>query len=212
MGQVVLVRHGQTQANRSGSEELTPLGWEQSRLLGAALRARGVEPAVVATGTARVHLESLEGVGEAAGWADAPGVLDSGWDEFDHGVLQRLTAPREPSEHSPAQLQARFDLAIERWTSGEGAGESFCDFMSRVGVALAELLELTGPRETAVVITSGGPIAAIAATLLHPGDRGEVWRRLNSVVVHGSSSVVAIGARGTSLVSFNEHSHLQTCR
>lgn len=222
MGQVVLVRHGQAQENRSGSEELTPLGWEQSRLLGAALRARGVEPAVVATGTARCHLEALERLGEAACWVDVPGVLDSGWDEFDHAVLVRQLPTRlSEAEASPAQLQQWFDQAAARWTSGaeapgesgaEAPGESFRDFRSRVHTALAELLEMLGPREAAVVVTSAGPIAAVAATLLSADDSGEVWRRLNGVVVHGSSTTISLGPRGAALVSFNEHAHLQSTR
>jgi len=214
MGQVVLVRHGQAHVGPTGAEELAPLGWEQSRLLGRALRDRGIVPTLVASGTARCHLESLEAVGDAAGWADVPAVLDSGWDEFDHDVLvQRLPALAGDTEPSPAQLQAWFERATEQWTSGaDGPGESFRDFMTRVGTALSELLAMTGPRDTAVVVTSGGPIAVIAATLLLPDAGGELWRRLNGVVVHGSSSTVSIGPRGAALVSFNEHAHLQSGR
>ncbi|WP_235738912.1 histidine phosphatase family protein [Nocardioides alcanivorans] len=84
--------------------------------------------------------------------------------------------------------------------------------MTRVGTALSEVLAMTGPRDTAVVVTSGGPIAAIAATILMPNADGELWRRLNGVIVHGSSSTFSIGPRGAALVSFNEHAHLQTGR
>ncbi|WP_110207375.1 histidine phosphatase family protein [Nocardioides daejeonensis] len=213
MGQVVLVRHGQAHVGRSG-EELSPLGWEQARILGQALAQRRITPSLIATGSARAHLETLEAVAESAGWDDVPTVLDSGWDEFDHDVLvQRLPAVVGDPEPTPAQVQEWFEGAAALWTSGsEGPGESFVDFVTRVGTALAEVFEMTGPRDTALVVTSGGPIAAIATTLLLPGAdtvQAELWQRLNRVVVSCSSSTVSIGSRGASLVSFNEHAHLQ---
>ena len=214
MGQVILVRHGQTRVDASGVEGLAPLGWEQSRLAGEALRARGVRPTLVASGTARCHLESLEAVGDAAGWDDVPGALDSGWDEFDHDVLvQRFPALAGERESSPAELQHWFEAAAREWTNGAaGVGETFRGFMVRVGTALAEVLEMTGPRDTTVVVTSAGAIAAIASTLLLPDADGELWQRLNSVIVHGSTSTLSIGPRGAALVSFNEHAHLQSGR
>ncbi|WP_235738911.1 hypothetical protein [Nocardioides alcanivorans] len=95
--------------------------------MGQALRQRGIRPTLVASGTARSHLESLEAVGEAAGWDDVPGVLDGGWDEFDHdALLQRLPALAGDSEPTPAQLQGWFEDAAEQWTSGsEGPGSRF---------------------------------------------------------------------------------------
>lgn len=213
MGQVVLVRHGQAHVGRGG-EELAPLGWEQARTLGQALAQRRITPSLIAAGSARPHLETLEGLAEAAGWDDLPTVLDSGWDEFDHDVLvQRLPALMGDAEPTPARVQEWFEGAAALWASGaDGPGESFVDFTTRVGTALAEIFEMTGPRDTALVVTSGGPIAAIAMTLLLPdagAAQAELWQRLNRVIVSCSSTTISIGARGAALVSFNEHAHLQ---
>ena len=36
-----------------------------------------------------------------------------------------------------------------------------------------------------------------------------MWMRLNPVTVNASVSKVVVGARGTTLVSLNDHSHLE---
>ena len=67
------------------------------------------------------------------------------------------------------------------------------------------------PRKgTAVVLTSGGPIAWAAASLL-AGDRlagTDLWLRLNPVSINTGVSTVVCGASGTTLVTFNAHDHL----
>ena len=44
MGQILLVRHGQASWDAEDYDVLSEAGWEQSRLLGDALRQRGVVP------------------------------------------------------------------------------------------------------------------------------------------------------------------------
>jgi hypothetical protein len=58
-----------------------------------------------------------------------------------------------------------------------------------------------------VVFTSGGPIAWTVSALLDGGTA--VWTALNPVVVNASVTKVVVGRRGTTLVSFNDHSHLE---
>jgi hypothetical protein len=64
-----------------------------------------------------------------------------------------------------------------------------------------------GSGEVAVVSTSGGPLAWVAASLVEGGVAA--WKRLNRVIVNASVTKVVVGTRGTSLVSFNEHTHLE---
>ncbi len=73
--------------------------------------------------------------------------------------------------------------------------------------ALARAVERLGPRGTGVVVTSGGPVSWVAASLLGAGT--PVWGRLNPVVVNASVTKVVVGRRGATLVSFNDHSHLE---
>ena len=57
------------------------------------------------------------------------------------------------------------------------------------------------------MLTSGGPVAWVAASLL--GSSADVWSRLNPVTVNASVTKVVVGRRGATLVSFNDHSHLE---
>lgn len=214
MSSILLVRHGQASFGAADYDNLSPTGHEQSRVLGAALAARGVRPEVLATGRMRRHAQTADGVLAGAGW-DAPVEVDAGWDEFDH--LQVLAVHDRPTtvagESEKAAFQRWFEEATRRWTSGEhdeAYDESFAAFTARVARALAGLADRLGRRGTAVVLTSGGPVAWACASLLADDvdARTALWQRLNPVSVNTGTSTVVCGARGTTLVSFNAHDHL----
>ena len=59
-------------------------------------------------------------------------------------------------------------------------------------------------------MTSGGPIAWAVATLLSDDAavRAALWHRLNPVCVNSSVTRLVSGRRGLTLVTLNEHSHL----
>ena len=69
-----------------------------------------------------------------------------------------------------------------------------------------------GSGSTVVVVTSGGPIAVVAASLVDPDADvariGALWGRFNTVVVNAAVTRVVVGATGARLLSFNEHAHL----
>ncbi len=58
-----------------------------------------------------------------------------------------------------------------------------------------------------MVVTSAGVIASIATALLGGGP--ELWHRLQTVAVNTGITKVIAGSRGLTLVSFNDHSHLE---
>ncbi len=214
MGQVLLVRHGQASWGADDYDVLSETGWEQSRLLGTALAERGIVPTLVVHGTMRRHRETAE----AAGLADGA-TVDPGWDEFDHlGMLGAVPAPHEGRQPTRAEFQAWFEEATDRWTGGEHDAEyaePFGAFGDRVGDTLrrtADAADRSAAGGTAVVFTSGGPTSWAAATLLgadlDPPGRVRLWRRLNPVCVNSGVTRVVSGRRGLTLVSFNEHAHL----
>jgi broad specificity phosphatase PhoE len=103
-----------------------------------------------------------------------------------------------------------FEAATDRWTAGRHDHEyteSFADIGDRVLGALDGLARTLDAGGTAVVVTSGGPIARITAELL--GGGADLHRRIAPVVVNASVTKVVVGRRGATLVSFNEHSHLE---
>lgn len=214
MSSILLVRHGQASFGAADYDDLSPTGHEQSRVLGAALAARRVVPDLVVAGGMKRHAQTAAGVLEGAGWA-TPVEIDPGWNEFDH--LQVLAVHDEPTtvegESEKAAFQRWFEEATRRWTSGdhdEAYDESFAAFTTRVGAALSRLADALPRGGTAVVATSGGPVAWAAASLLADADRArtDLWLRLNPVSLNTGTSTVVCGSRGTTLVTYNAADHL----
>jgi broad specificity phosphatase PhoE len=219
MGQLLLVRHGQASWGTEDYDVLSPLGWEQSRMLGTALGERGLSPEVVVQGGMRRHRETAVGVCESAGWTEVARMNDRGWNEFDHvGMLAAQATPAFAGmEPTPAEFQDWFESATARWVSGEANAdyeESFGVFTGRVNEALDRTAAMVGTNGTGVVFTSGGAIAWVATGLLLGTDAPEevcatLWGQLNKVIVNTSVTKVVVGRRGATLVSFNEHAHLE---
>ncbi len=213
MGQILLVRHGQASWAAADYDVLSPVGHEQGRLLGAALVARGVRPDLVISGSMRRHRETTANVLEGLG-ATVEVTEDAGWDEYDH-VAMLAKVPRESAGERPtaAEFQSWIELATARWTSGEfdeEYAETFAAFAGRVRAGLDRAVA-AGSGIT-LVVTSGGPIAWVAASLLGGGIPGSVpiWARLNVVCANTGVTKLIAGRRGVTLVGFNEHTHLES--
>lgn len=217
MGQLILVRHGQASWDADDYDVLSSTGWEQGRVLGRALAARGVVPDRVVRGSMRRHRETTEAVlGELpTGPAGSSEVtVDADWDEFDHvAVLDGMPAPPAQAPTDKPGYQALLETALESWMDAEHAhryAEPFDAFTTRVRSALRRTTEGGAPGTT-VVVTSGGAIAWVTATLLADGDpalAAHLWRRLNVVCVNSGLTRLVVGRRGTTLVTFNDHAHL----
>lgn len=215
MGVVILVRHGQASFGADDYDVLSDTGWDQGRLLGDWLRKRADEPAVVVRGSMRRHRETCEAIRHSAvGWPEP--VVDAGWDEFDHlGVVAAYPdAPRDGLDNR--EFQRVFELATARWTAGEHDGEydePWSAFRARVTASLEVVCAQVGPGGTAVVVTSGGPIAAACAALTDPAASdpafGRLWSRFNTTIVNSSFTRVVVGSTGVRLLTFNEHPHLE---
>lgn len=215
MSRILLVRHGQASFGAADYDVLSPVGEQQSLTLGRALADRGVRPDLVVAGRMKRHAQTAAGVVEGLG-ADHPVEVDEGWNEFDH---HQLLAVHTPPEDELAGLDERaafqrwFESATLRWTSGESEeqyDESFAAFTSRVSAAMHRIGSRLPRSGTAVVLSSGGPLAWVAASLLADGAqaRTDLWLRLNPVSVNTGVSTVVTGSRGTTLVTWNAHDHL----
>jgi broad specificity phosphatase PhoE len=209
MGQLLLVRHGQASWDGDDYDVLSELGHRQGELLGAALSARGIRPDVVVSGGMRRHRETVDNVVSGGGYGDVAVETDAGWDEYDHvSMLAQVPAGFAGEKPTKAEFQAWMEQATDRWTRGEHEAdyhEPFAAFTARVDQALRRTVE-TAAGGTALVVTSGGPISWITASLL--GGGAEVWGRLNVVCVNSGVTKLVTGRRGVTLVSFNEHTHL----
>jgi broad specificity phosphatase PhoE len=209
MSVLLLVRHGQASWGAEDYDRLSELGEQQASVLGRALRTRGGRPDLLVHGRMTRQRETARLLGEAAGWSGWR--EDDAWDEMNHEeVLQRQHHTFAGDSPTRAEFQAWFEAATDRWTAGRHDheyAESFSAFGDRVLGALDDLAGRLDPRATAVVVTSGGPIARITAELL--GGGADLHRRIAPVVVNASVTKLVVGQRGTTLVSFNDHGHLE---
>jgi broad specificity phosphatase PhoE len=209
MGQVLLVRHGQASWDGDDYDVLSEAGHRQSELLGTALAGRGIRPDVVVSGGMRRHRETVESLLAGAGLRSLGTELDPGWDEYDHvSMLAQVPTSFAGEKPTPAEFQTWMEQATDRWIRGENAEdyhEPFADFTARVDAALRRAVG--GSRGTTLVVTSGGPISWSTCALL--GGGAALWSRLNVVCVNTGVTKLVTGRRGTTLVSFNEHTHLE---
>lgn len=201
-----LVRHGQASFGASDYDVLSPAGHRQAELVAAALTARGVrEPALLAAGTLRRQQDTALTAMAAAPWSGAL-QTDARFDEYDHlGLLQGV--------FEGTGVQRALDDALLAWVrsgsasdSEQAGGRTWASFSSGVVAARREAMSRLGPGEAGVVFTSGGVVAAICAELLGLGAEGFV--ALNRVGVNTGVTKLVSGRSGTSLLSFNDHAHL----
>jgi broad specificity phosphatase PhoE len=176
---LLLVRHGETDWNRTGrwqghsNTPLNELGRQQARELAESLG--GVD--VVYSSDLDRARETAEILAERLG-ADVQ--FDPRLRERSFGAWEGLTS---------AEIEERFGEAHRRWQAGEGAGaddaEPFDAFGQRVNSFLADVLR-RHPDETVLVIGHGGSIRvihALAAGLDYVRDHRQIPSVANCVVV-----------------------------
>jgi len=215
MPTVLLVRHAQASFGSADYDLLSPLGLEQSALLATALDRRQLTIGRAVAGSARRQRETAAAC-LAAGGLEVQ--TDERWDEYEteQVLAHHASAPAaldgsgpDGREITSREFQAILDGALAEWAaSGEGtpAGQSWPFFLESRASALGEFAASLGSGETGLVFTSGGVIAAICARLL--GGDGDLFPRLNRVLVNTGITKIAVGRSGASLVTFNEHAHI----
>ncbi|MBK3579474.1 histidine phosphatase family protein [Streptomyces sp. MBT65] len=202
MGVILFVRHGKASVGAADYDVLSDTGELQSELLGAELARRGVTATRILTGRLNRQQQTARCACRASKWS-MPVEVDEAWNEFHHEDV--VAAHREVATPDAEPL----DRAIPRWSSGRydhEYTEPFPAFTKRVDVALRTLAADLASGETAVVFTSAGVIGWIAASLL--GGGAPQWSALNRVAVNSGVTKVVVGSRGSTLLTFNEHSHL----
>jgi broad specificity phosphatase PhoE len=218
MGAIYLVRHGQASYGTADYDRLSELGREQSRIVGETLRRRGVSPAVVVRGDmvrhAQTATEALRSYGDLP--AAEKIVVDARWNEYDYSDVA-AAHPAGPAGRdtrmttmSSEKFQDTMDGALLAWlAAGDSgaAGVTWPTFSGRAADALADVAAGLASGQSAVVFTSGGPIAAICARML--GVPGPGFVDLNRVMVNGAITVLITGRRGLRLTAVNEHGHLE---
>lgn len=212
MGLLILLRHGQAALGEDNYDVLSELGRRQAQLAGA--RLAGLQIDRIHSGGLVRQRDTASAMLDALGWPSNRLTVDPRWDEYDHiRVLAAHTASVRFETTRTAEdrrtLQSTLDEAIARWASAsECVGlESHDAFTSRV---LAVAAELGAQRGVSLAVTSGGVIAVVAAHYLDLPVSD--WPRLAALTINTSMTRLITGSRGTRLLTFNDHAHLEADR
>lgn len=213
MGSLYLVRHGQASFGAADYDQLSPVGHEQCRRLGAYWRERGQRFDAVFTGTLRRHAQSLAGLVEGYG-ADLPALALPGLNEYDSEAVVRAIHPEPLTPPNDAEgVKQHFRLlrqGLLAWMRGETAPvgmPTHADFAAGVADALARVLALGVGRQV-LIVSSGGPIAtAVAQVLATPA---ETFVELNLRLRNASVTELAFNPKRHHLVTFNTLPHLDS--
>ncbi len=220
MGVIYLIRHGQASFGRSDYDELSAVGHEQGRVLGAALKPRIPRVDAVVSGGMKRHRQTAAACLEAMGLP--PEMQETnGFREYDHDEIivrhepryaqpEALMADLAKSPEPRRAFQAMFSQAMERWIEGRhdaDYSESWSTFHRRCNQALEQLIAALGASKTALVFTSGGVISAICRELMNLPDLQAY--RLNLTLANCGVTKVIYSERARYLSSFNEHAHFE---
>jgi broad specificity phosphatase PhoE len=223
MPTILLLRHGQASFGTADYDVLSALGERQAQAVDAELQRRAATIDLSASGTMRRQRDTL------AGLSDVPEPeIDPRLNEYsaDDILAAHTTSPLRQDAPGEAQIAAAADSPEDRaeasrafqdvldgglraWIAagvGGPAAEPFPTFAGRVRAALEETGGQLASGQTALLCTSSGVISAACTTLLGLPD--EAFLAFNRVTVNAGITTIALGRRGATLVSFNEHGHL----
>lgn len=212
MSRLILVRHAQARPFEQDSDRLSDHGLLQARKLAAWL----AKPDVAISGSMERHRQTIAPI--AVEYAE-----DTRWNEYDAIGVQTHLAPmlaaRDATfaaawrafaaDRSNRTFQPMFERLMQAYIAGEVVSaevEPWSAFARRVRDALREIVAAPGSGRAVLVVTSGGPIALAAQTVLGAPAAKAIelnWRIRNTSVTEFLFSKGRI-----SLDSFNATPHL----
>jgi broad specificity phosphatase PhoE len=225
MGAIYLVRHGQAAFGTHDYDRLTDIGFAQARLLGAYFGARDIRFDAVYTGTLRRHAETARAILEAGAAIGRDQDLQAvaGLDEYNPealiAALEAASAALGPAR-VPLAAGARNDPGLMRehfrrlreallaWSenriqpSGMPAWQAF----QRAAVEAVTDARRRFPDGNVLLVSSGGPIAAIVASALQ--SPAQVAIELNLRIRNSAVTEFTTSARRHQLICFNTLPHL----
>lgn len=215
MPSILLIRHAQASFGAADYDVLSERGLAQVQALVAGLAARGVRADRVVSGTLRRQRDTAQPCALAVGLELE---LDERWNEYsDRDILTHHAAVPAGLEHhegdaplSSREFQEILNGALRGWIEAEAGGacqETWPAFRDRLAGALRELAGELGRGQTALVVSSGGAIAAVCAELM--GLPPTALVAFNHVSINTGICRLAVGRAGVTVISVNEHAHLE---
>jgi len=221
---LVVVRHAQASAGEADYDQLSPLGFDQARRLGAWLAAHHPQGfAQVLTGDLRRHRETEATIAQAFRDADLAlpeAARDAAFDEFDHHAVLRAFArhgagadlaalARSGAPPDPRDVYRMLRVALGVWSRGElddDLHEGWHAFSARATRAAARLGALAPDERPVLVVSSGGLISQLARLAL--GIPAETSVELNLTLRNSAISEFRVHEGRLLLQSWNALPHL----
>jgi broad specificity phosphatase PhoE len=214
---LLLVRHAQASFGAADYDVLSALGQQQARALADELQSRKIRIGTVVSGALKRQRETAIAVASAAGCVVT---IDPRWDEYptddilSHHSLSAARPSRSPGSDAPPvttrEFQRVLEAALSAWIAAgatSAAAETWPGFLARAVTALTDVAAATPSGSTALVATSGGVLAALCVALLDVP--AATFMTFNRVVVNAGITKVIHGAQSATLISFNDHAHLE---
>jgi broad specificity phosphatase PhoE len=221
MSGIYVVRHGQAAFGTDHYDRLTEVGFAQARLLGAYLGQRQLTFDAVFTGTLQRQIETARGIfeGHPELGADVAQERFTGLDEYDPEAIIKAHTGAAPApvegaaRRDPAVVREHFRIlrdALLAWSEDRIQPEGMLAFQSFQEGAVAALIEARQrfPDGNVLVVSSGGPIAAMVAASLRAPPATVV--DLNLRIRNSSLTEFTATPRRHHLLSFNALPHLDT--
>ena len=191
---------------------------QQAGIIAEHLVSLGLEVQHLVSGDMRRQLDTAAASARAL---DRPVAVDPRWNEYSMDTVlatyartnARASVSDPDQATSPATYHDLLEQALLAWIAAgddRRAPESWPDFQQRAQDALEDLAGRLRAGATALVFTSGGVIAALASALLELPAATMIG--FNRVSVNTGVTKLVSGRRGVTLVSFNEHAHLEQAR
>jgi broad specificity phosphatase PhoE len=217
VGVIYLLRHAQAPAEAYGTppaataaaDGLSALGCEQAHRAGEALAARTDGFDLAISGDLPRQRQTLDiAMASFAGAVERR--LDPRWNEYDIDAV--LGGGGRAVTTTGRALQTVLDDGLARWIAGDSTVgqtiETFAQYQKRCSEALQHVRQLAGPGKVALVVSSSGTITQIVAQLWGIG--GNNWIRMARTMPNASITKLIVGRAGVSVVSMNEHAHVDT--
>jgi broad specificity phosphatase PhoE len=221
VGVIYVVRHGQAAFGTEHYDRLTDIGFTQARLLGAYLGKRNIRFDAVFTGTLRRQTETAQGIFEGHPELGSPLLQETfpGLDEYKPEAVMMAHTGTIPA---PALAAVRRDPVVVRehfralreallaWAEDRTQPEGMPVWQAFQDSAVAAVVEARQrfPDGNVLIVSSGGPIAAIVAAALNAPPAVAV--ELNLRIRNSSLTEFASTPRRHHLVSYNGVPHLDT--
>lgn len=221
MGSIYVVRHGQAAFGTDDYDRLTEVGFTQARLLGAHFGARRIQFDAIFTGTLRRQVETARGIleGHPQLGVDLPQERFAELDEYLTDAIMTAHFGEPPvwaadaARRDPTMVREHFRQvreALMAWADERIQPQGMVAFSRFQEQAVAALIEARTrfPEGRVLIISSGGPIAAMVAAALQAPPATAV--ELNLRIRNSSLSEFSCTPRRHHLISFNAVPHLDT--